>query len=52
MFIYKISLPSISIYIYTQTPMTYKASIHIFKCPKYIETTEFNSFNIKNNSIH
>lgn len=28
--------------------MTYKASIQIFKCPKFIETTKLNSFNIKN----
>lgn len=27
--------------------MTYKASIHAFKCPKLIETTEFNLLTIK-----
>lgn len=42
----------LSLVYYTQTPMTYKASIDIFKCPKCIETTELNSFNIKNNLIH
>lgn len=29
--------------------MTYKASIHAFKCPKSTETTKLNSLNIKNN---
>lgn len=35
------------IYTHTHTLMTYKASIHAFKCPKLTETTKFNLLTIK-----